>query len=114
MHCVSSYPLMPEFVNMNKFFNLKNLTNKVGYSGHFQEIDDAVFALCLGANYIEKHFTTNNELAGRDNKFALNQEKFSKLNLFRKNIELMKKERGLNIQKCEMEIFKKYRGRWGK
>jgi len=114
MHCVSSYPLVHKFVNMHKFIKLKKLTKKIGYSGHLPQIDDAIFALCLGANYIEKHFTTNNNLPGRDNKFALVEKSFSKLSVFRDNIHLMKKNRGLNVQKCELEIFKKYRGRWGK
>ena len=31
------------------------------------------YAIASGAEITEKHFTTNNNLPGRDNKFALNQ-----------------------------------------
>lgn len=114
LHCVSAYPLKNEFINMNKMHELKKLTKNVGYSGHSEDIYDAVYAICLGANYIEKHFTTNKKLPGRDNKFALTPKDFSNLNNIKNKIFLMNKSRGLNVQKCELEIYNKYRGRWGK
>ena len=36
-----------------------------------QGIDDALLALSKGATFVEKHFTIDNNLPGRDNKFAI-------------------------------------------
>ena len=67
LHCVSSYPLKPENCNFAKFHYLKIYIKKIGYSGHFEGIEDAIYAITNGAIVIEKHFTTNNDLEGRDN-----------------------------------------------
>lgn len=114
LHCVSSYPLDIKNCNFYKFHFLKKNFDDVGYSGHLQGNDDAIYALYNGATVIEKHFTTNNNLPGRDNKFALNTKQFAELNRIRKMNNHFQISRGLDLQKCETEIFKKYRGRWTK
>ena len=60
MHCVSSYPLNAENVNFNKMRELTKIYNKIGYS----DITgiDAKIAICLGATYVEKHFTIDKSL----------------------------------------------------
>tara|TARA_B100000579_G_C22669340_1_gene774859 strand:+ start:39 stop:863 length:825 start_codon:yes stop_codon:yes gene_type:complete len=114
LHCVSSYPLKLENCNFQKFRYIKEKLNKVGYSGHLHGIDDAVYAIYGGAKIIEKHFTINNKLPGRDNKFALDYNSFSMLNCFRNSFKKFKLNKGLDLQKCERDIFKNYRGRWSK
>ena len=114
LHCVSSYPLKPDNCNFAKFKYIKNKFGKVGYSGHLDSIDDAVYALYNNAEIIEKHFTINNKLPGRDNKFALNEKQFSKLNELRVFYKKIIKSRGLGLQKCELDIYKNYRARWSK
>ena len=113
MHCVSSYPLEVQNANFSKFNYLKKFQN-IGYSGHLNSIDDAILAISLGAIVVEKHFTTDNKLPGRDNKFALLPHEFKIISNFRLNYKLMMINRGLNLQKCEKDIYKNYRGRWGK
>ena len=114
MHCVSSYPLLASNCNFAKFDYIKTKVKKVGYSGHFDGIDDAIYAVNKNAILIEKHFTTNKNLPGRDNKFALlpNDLKYIK-NYFEKKKDF-EKDRGNGLQKCEIDIFKNYRGRWQK
>ena len=114
LHCVSSYPLLAENCNFFKFDYLKSKFHNVGYSGHFDGIEDAIYALFNGATLIEKHFTTNKRLPGRDNKFALNYDDFKKLNDYRTKYEKFIISRGVDLQKCEKDIFKNYRGRWSK
>jgi len=114
LHCVSSYPLLAENCNFNKFHFIKRNLGKVGYSGHFHGIEDALYAIFNGAELIEKHFTTNNNLPGRDNKFALNPKQFIKLNEINNLNKKFNFSKGLGIQKCERDIFKNYRGRWSK
>tara|TARA_A100001037_G_C15099567_1_gene613260 strand:- start:499 stop:1326 length:828 start_codon:yes stop_codon:yes gene_type:complete len=114
LHCVSSYPLKSENCNFEKFDYLKKNFGSVGYSGHYQGIEDAAYALFNNAEIIEKHFTINNKLPGRDNKFALNQKQFSKLNNLRNLYKEFNKKHGLGIQRCETDIYKNYRSRWSK
>ncbi len=114
LHCVSSYPLESRNCNFEKFYYLKKKFGRAGYSGHFQGIEDAIYALFNEAEIIEKHFTINNRLPGRDNKFALNQKQFSELNNLRLLFKNFNKSRGLGLQKCELDIYKNYRARWSK
>lgn len=114
MHCVSSYPLEEGNVNFPKLLKIKEIHNKVGYSGHLKGIDDAIAAISLGATIVEKHFTIDNDLPGRDNKFALLPEEIKKIANYRDIFLKMTIDKGLNVQECEMDIYNNYRGRWSK
>lgn len=114
MHCVSSYPCKFENLNFPKMEKLKSLSRQIGYSGHYSGIDDAIVAISRGATFIEKHFTIDNDLPGRDNKFAILPKDMKNLSSFRSNFEDMNIDRGLNLQDCEKDIFNNYRGRWSK
>ncbi len=112
LHCVSSYPCKPENINIPRMIELKKIVKKVGYSGHYPGIDDAIIAICNGAEFIEKHFTTNKELPGRDNKFSILPEDLKFLTDFKKNYLEMLKFKGLDLQNCEQDIYENIRGRW--
>lgn len=114
MHCVSSYPLRAENCNFNKMSFIEKKMGAVGYSGHYEGIEDAMYAISKGAVLIEKHFTINNKLPGRDNKFALLPKDFFILKKYRDLMYKFEIDKGLSVQKCEMDIFKNYRGRWQK
>lgn len=114
LHCVSSYPLQAKNCNFQKFDFLKNNFKNVGYSGHFQGIEDAVYALSKGAILIEKHFTTDKKLPGRDNKFALDHNEFLTLKNYKDLFKKFNTAKGIDLQKCELDIFKNYRGRWSR
>lgn len=114
MHCLSAYPAAPDCLNLHKISLLKNLFGSVGYSSHFQGIEDAGIALALGAKVIEKHFTVSNDLPGRDNKFALDPVNFK---LMIDHIQLCKsfmEWRGTGLQSCEQDVYLNMRGRWDK
>ena len=112
MHCVSSYPCDPTNLNFKKIEYIKKISRTYGYSGHYNGIEDAILAISNGATYIEKHFTINKELPGRDNKFAILPDDLAKISEFRKFYNMSYKFKGLNVQKCEMDTYKNYRGRW--
>lgn len=114
MHCVSSYPCEIKNINLPRIKALQNISKNVGYSGHYFGIEDAIGAISVGCTYIEKHFTINRKLPGRDNKFALLPDDLKKVAQFRNNFQLMNIDRGLDLQKCEMSTYKDYRGRWSK
>lgn len=114
MHCVSSYPLAEENVNFPKFLKIKDIHNQVGYSGHLKGIEDALTAISLGAMVVEKHFTINNDLDGRDNKFALLPSDMKKISKYIDIFSKMNIDKGVDIQECEKDIYNNYRGRWSK
>lgn len=114
MHCVSSYPCNLENINFPRLEKLKTLTNQTGYSGHFSGVDDAIAAITLGASYIEKHFTIDKDLPGRDNKFAILPNDFHLISKFRDSYLKMSLDKGLDLQDCEKDIYNNYRGRWSK
>ncbi len=112
MHCVSSYPCLEENINLPRIDWLKKLHNQVGLSDHTSSILVPSLSVSLGANVIEKHFTTDNRLPGRDNKFALTPDRFKKMVENIRTAENALIFRGLDFQNSEKEIIKKYRGRW--
>ena len=77
------------------------------------EFFDAIASVEYGAQIIEKHFTVDKKLPGRDNKFAILPSELGEL-LFINSINLMKRDKGKNLQKFELDTFKNYRGRWKK
>lgn len=113
LHCISSYPCKEENANLPKINHLKKYSKSIGYSDHTQGISTAILAIPFGLSFIEKHFTIDKSLPGRDNKFAILPEELSEL---KKNIELYKKvniDHGENYLTCEEEARKVYSRRWG-
>jgi sialic acid synthase SpsE len=115
MHCVSSYPCDYGRVNMKRLEDLSKLSNsRLGYSGHHPDISDAMLAISVGCEYIEKHFTIDNDLPGRDNKFAILPEKLKVLSDYRDAVEEMNLYHGKDFQDIEKDTVENYRGRWSK
>ena len=114
MHCVSSYPCDVDRINLNRIDALRErFSNSLGLSDHTTSILVPALAVAKGARVIEKHFTTNQDLPGRDNKFAVLPEQFSQLV---KNCDEAKAaftDRGINAQLIENDTIENYRGRWG-
>ena len=52
---------------------------KFGYSDHTLGIEASILSLGYNIDYIEKHFTVDNDLPGRDNKFAILPNQLKKL-----------------------------------
>ena len=114
LHCVSSYPCDPAKVNLPRINSLREINQSVGYSGHLIGIDDAVASMFFNLKYVEKHFTIDNDLPGRDNKFAILPEDLHRLSKFRDDYFLMMINKGNDLQSCEEDTYNNYRGRWSK
>jgi len=114
MHCVSCYPCEMDNVNLPRLISLKkyfpNFT--LGLSDHSQSTIVPAIAAAFGVEVIEKHFTTDHNLPGRDNKFALLPEEFSLMVQNHKQALLALKDKGFDYQKCESDTVNNYRGRW--
>lgn len=67
VHCVSTYPMLPEDANLNTIKTLQNRYGcDVGYSGH--EIGKAISwaAVALGVSSLERHLTIDRSMYGSD------------------------------------------------
>lgn len=80
LHCTSEYPASTNQVNLKAISKIKNYFNiNCGYSDHTIDIDIPVWAVCLGANVIEKHVTLDTSFSGPDHKASINFEQFRKM-----------------------------------
>lgn len=111
-HCVSSYPTEANNVNLTRINHLKNIFPNVGYSGHYPDIHDAVLALPYGISHIEKHFTIDKNLPGRDNKFSILPSQLCELKKYISEYKKMSFDHGIEMQKIEKSVHNNYRGRW--
>ena len=112
LHCVSSYPCNFDIVNLPRMEYLKNLSNSIGFSDHSQGIESSVLSLGMGVDFIEKHFTTNNDLPGRDNKFAVLPSDMKRLSDYIKISKKVMSDKGVDYQDCELDSRENYTGRF--
>ncbi|WP_081617353.1 N-acetylneuraminate synthase family protein [Thioalkalivibrio sp. ALMg11] len=72
MHCVSAYPCALRDANVQRVAMLSRCFGvPVGYSDHTRGEVSAGMALAHGAEFFEKHFTTDRDLPGFDHAHAL-------------------------------------------
>ena len=112
LHCVSSYPGKHNEANIKRMELLKKFGYPVGYSDHIQGIDSAKVAIGFGACVIEKHFTIDNGLPGRDNKFAILPREMGRLKKYVDIRKEMMVPHGGGYQSCEENQRHNYTGRF--
>ncbi len=111
-HCVSSYPTEPKYCNLPRINSLKKICDKVGFSDHTKGIEVTKISLEYNLDFIEKHFTLNRNLPGRDNKFALLPNELNDLSNYIKLREQANTNHGDNYLEVEKESRKWMTGRF--
>ena len=112
MHCVSSYPCAAVSANLKRINWLRSICDEVGYSDHTASTVIPAAAVALGCTVVEKHFTTDKSLPGRDNKFALDAAEFKEMCSNIRDVESAMFDKGLDFQIIEKDTVDNYRGRW--
>ena len=112
MHCVSCYPCVAQNANLPRINFLKKLFKNVGFSDHTQGINVSCSSIFYDLKYIEKHFTTDKDLPGRDNKFAILPGEMNTLNLFIKEHEEANNFHGNDFRPEEVDSRENYRNRF--
>jgi N-acetylneuraminate synthase/sialic acid synthase len=81
LQCTAAYPASVEDLNLNVIATLRERFPElvIGLSDHQNGIAMAVVALMLGARIVEKHFTLDHALKGRDHAFSLMPEGMRRL-----------------------------------
>jgi len=90
LHCVSSYPVRIEDIDMHLMDDLRSGGFRVGYSDHSGSIFPSLHALALGAESIEVHMTPRKDYFGPDVSSSLMPEEISLLVRYMKSLEIMK------------------------
>jgi sialic acid synthase len=81
LQCTAAYPASTEDLNLNVITTLRERFPElvIGLSDHQNGIAMALVAYMLGARVIEKHFTLDHALKGRDHAFSLMPEGMRRL-----------------------------------
>ena len=110
LHCVTSYPTLPEEVNLLAIKELQDLNVTVGYSDHTIGIEAAVVSVALGARIIEKHFTLNKNYSDfRDHQLSADPEELAQLVERVNNVSKLLGQSIKTVQKSEKLIVDKVR-----
>ena len=114
MHCVSSYPCEEKNINLPRLDVLRKLFNcTLGLSDHTTSSIVPALAVMKGVKVVEKHFTVNRDLPGRDNKFAMLPDMFKNMVDNCVSAENALIDHGIDAQESEMDTINNFRGRWG-
>lgn len=80
LHCTTEYPAPFQDVNLKAMDTLReHFQLEVGYSDHTKGIAVSIAAVARGAKIIEKHFTTDQNLPGPDQKASLEPKEFAEM-----------------------------------
>lgn len=113
MHCVSSYPCDAYQANLPRLKYLRGMCPILGYSDHTSDVITPAVSLAFGVAVIEKHFTIDKNLPGRDNKFALDAIELSAMISNVRCAEQCLVDHGSGPREIEADTMQSYRGRWG-
>lgn len=80
LHCVSSYPALPEEMNLRTIPHLSSAFGvPAGLSDHSEGIAASIGSISLGATLIEKHFITKRSYGGPDSSFSIEPDELKDL-----------------------------------
>ena len=104
--------MLYENSNLPQINRLKKIADSVGYSDHTSGIEGSKVSLGYGVDYIEKHFTTDQNLPGRDNKFSILPSELKELKEYINILEGMNMDHGDVLFDCEKEAREIMTGRF--
>lgn len=122
LHCNSYYPCPFHNVNMKFMKNMPKLfdnfkDSKVqfdfGYSDHTRGTSASKYAICLGARFVEKHFTLSRFLPGVDQGMSTTVEEFKEISSWASIVSIMEGDGVLPETDNERRFRNKYIGKWG-
>jgi len=108
LHCVTSYPVPDDQINLLSMDQLRKLFNgPVGYSDHSRDGMAVLAAVAKGANVVERHITTvRNVPNAQDWVVSSGPEDFSTLVNNIRRVESMLGNEDIGIAECEKPALK--------
>lgn len=113
LHCVSLYPTPLEKVNMARMDLLRQFTPSVGFSDHTLGTEAAKLAIARGASFVEKHFTLDRRMPGKDQSISAEPHEIKEIVDYAKNVSTLMGDGSPNLCDEELEVRKIYVGKWG-
>jgi len=113
MYCNPYYPTPLDKVSMAVLINQFKGKVNFGYSDHTMGTEASKYAICLGAEYVEKHFTLNRNLPGRDQFMSTTIDEFKELVEWQKVVVEMTGINDIDVGENEKQYREKFIGRWG-
>ncbi len=113
LHCVSLYPTPSHLVNMARMDWLRTLAPRVGFSDHTMGTAAARLAIARGAAVVEKHFTTDRLLPGKDQSVSGLPYEFRELVAYAEETASMLGEERPQMSDEELRLRGIYVGKWG-
>ncbi len=91
LHCVTSYPTLPEDANLNAIRHLqKEFGCTIGYSDHTMGTTAVTAAVSMGARIIEKHFTLDKNYSDfRDHRLSADPAEMKSMVKTIRDIEIL-------------------------
>ena len=108
MYCVSSYPTKIEEFNFSKLNRLKSFSKYIGFSDHSITHESSIISAYNGVNFIERHITLRNDMAGPDHTSSLSPVEFKKFVLSVRNVEKLKFSRKNNYEASNKKFVRKF------
>jgi sialic acid synthase SpsE len=105
MHCISQYPADLNLVNLAWMDRIAYN----GYSSHEIDGKAIVYAICKGAQFIERHFTLDKSGKGSDHSISSDVAEMKRIIKDIEELEIMLGCGGRNISQNELELGKYYR-----
>lgn len=106
LHCNSSYPAVPEEMNLRVIKTLKRCFNvPVGLSDHTFGLFVAHTAIAIGSDIIERHFTLDRTMEGPDHILSSEPDEIAKLVEMAKKIPAILGDGVKNIKPNEYETL---------
>ena len=102
LHCVSSYPTDEKDSNLSVISKLKESFDCViGQSDHTNNIKVPLYAVCCGAQILEKHFMINDDMDCVDSPVSITEKQMSELVKETRRIEIIMGSQDLKTRECE-------------
>ena len=113
LHCIANYPAKDKDLNLSYIINLsKKLNTQIGYSDHSTSIFPSIYAMSLGCDLIEKHFTIDKNLPGGDNSMSINENELKELILHKNKIQECFGNKERKFSKSEIKTKKLIRRKY--
>lgn len=111
LHCTSTYPCLPEEINMNCILELKEIypQYKIGFSNHSSGTVYIPVAVGLGAEMVEFHVTLDRSMYGSDQPASIEPEGVLKISKYVRNLEVAMGDGVKKVYDSELPILKKLR-----
>ena len=102
LHCVSSYPTNESDSNLASIYKLKDSFDCIiGQSDHTNDIIVPLYAVCSGAQIIEKHYRIDSNMECVDSPVSISEYQMKKLVVETRRIEKIMGSPELNLRDCE-------------